>query len=62
MKWLWLATRHVSTESNVADIGTKGRTSDSIWKLLNLMGMSLVAGVGVSCAAANGDQHGDVES
>ena len=71
VKWLWLrqamdekklATKHVSTESNVADIGTKGLTSDSIWKLMNLMGMSLVAGGGVSCAAANGEKHGDVES
>ena len=40
-----LATKHVSTESNVADIGTKVFTSDRIWKLMNLMGMSLVAGV-----------------
>ena len=45
------------TESNVADIGTKGLTSDRIWKLMNLMGMS-----GVSSAATNGDKHGDVES
>ena len=54
VKWLWLqqamdekklATKHVSTESNVADIGTKGLTSDRIGKLMNLMGMSLVAGV-----------------
>ena len=69
VKWLWsqqamdekkLATKHVSTVSNVADIGTKRLTSDRIWKLMNLMGMSLVAGV--SCAAANGDKHGDVES
>ena len=40
-----LATKHVSTESNVADIGTKGLKSDRIWKLMNLMVMSLVAGV-----------------
>ena len=39
-----LATEHVPTESNVADIGTKVLTSDRIWKLTNLMGMSLVAG------------------
>ena len=54
VKWLWLqkamdekklATKHVSTESNVADIGTKGLTNDRIWKLMKLMGMSLVAGV-----------------
>ena len=53
-KWLWLqqaveektsASKHVSTESNVAHIGTKGLTSDRIWKLMNLMGMSWVAGV-----------------
>ena len=52
VKWLWLqqamdekklATKHVSTESNVADIGTKGFTSDRIWKLMNLMEMILVA-------------------
>ena len=71
VKWLWfqqamdekkLATKHVSTESNVAEIGTKGLTSDRIWKLMNLMGMSLGCWRGVSCAAANGDKHGDVES
>ena len=54
VKWLWLqqamdekklATKRVSTESNVADIGTKGLTSDRIWKVMNLMRMSLVAGV-----------------
>ena len=54
VQWLWLqqamdekkwATKHVSTESNVADIGTKGLTSDRTGKLMNLMGMSLVAGV-----------------
>ena len=53
VKWLWLqqamdekklATTHVATESNVADIGTKGLTSDRTWKLMNLMGISLVAG------------------
>ena len=53
VKWLWLqqamdekklATKHVAIESNVADIGTKGLTSDRTWKLMNLMGMSLVAG------------------
>ena len=38
-----LATKHVSTESNVAHIGTKGLTSDRIWKMMNLLGMSLVA-------------------
>ena len=46
MKWLWLqhaldekkvATTHVPTEPNTADIATKGLTSE--------MGMSLVAGV-----------------
>ena len=71
VKWLWLqqamdekklATKHVSTEPNVADNGTKGLTSDRIWKLVNLMGMSWVVGRGVCCAAANGDKHGDVES
>ena len=41
-----LATKHVPTESNVADIGTKGLMSDRIWKLMNQMGMSLGAGVG----------------
>ena len=54
LKWLWLqqgmdekkwATKHVPTESNIADIATKELTSDRIWKLMNLMGMSLVAGV-----------------
>ena len=35
----------VPTESNIADIATKGLTSDRILKLMNLMGMSLVAGV-----------------
>ena len=53
VKWLWLqqamdekklATEHVPTESSVADIGTKGLTSDRIWKLMNLMGMNSVAG------------------
>ena len=33
VKWLWmdekkLATKHVQTESNIADIGTKGLMSD----------------------------------
>ena len=54
VKWLWLqqaldekklATKHVSTASNVADIGTKGLASDRTRKLMNQMGMSLVAGV-----------------
>ena len=53
VKWLWLqhamdeklVTKHIPTESNIADIGTKGLTSDRIWKLMNQMGMSLVAGV-----------------
>ena len=40
-----LATKHVPTESNIADVGTKGPTSDRIWKLMNQMEMSLVAGV-----------------
>ena len=52
VKWLWLqqpmdekklATQHVPIESNSADIGTKGLTSDRIWKLMNQMGMSLVS-------------------
>ena len=46
VQWLWLqqamdekklATKHVSTESNVADIGTKGLTSDRTGKLMNLI-------------------------
>ena len=54
VKWLWLqqamdekklATKHVPTKSNIADIATKELTSNRIWKLMNLMGMSLVAGV-----------------
>ena len=54
VKWLWLqqamdekklATKHVPTESNIADIGTKALTRDRIWKLMNQMGMSLVAEV-----------------
>ena len=40
-----LATKHVPTESNIAEIGTKGLTSDGIWKLMNQMAMRLVAGV-----------------
>ena len=40
-----LATKHVPTGSDIADIGTKGLTSYRIWKLMNQMGMSLVAGV-----------------
>ena len=40
-----LAKKHVPTESNIADIGTKGLTSDRMWKLMNQMGMSLVAGM-----------------
>ena len=65
MTWLWLqqamdeklATKHLPTESNIADTATKGLTSDRIWKLINLMEMSLVAGV--SCAAAKRENHGD---
>ena len=55
-----LATKRVPTGSNIADIGTKGLTSDRMWKLMNQMGMSLLGGV--SCAAANGENHGDVDS
>ena len=71
VKWLWLqqvvdekklATKHVSTESNVADIGTKGLTSDRIWKLMNLMGRSLVAGVECLVQQPMETKHGDVES
>ena len=40
-----LVTEHVPTESNIADIGTKGLTRDRIWKLMNQNGMSLVAGL-----------------
>ena len=40
-----LAAKHVPTESNIADRETKGLTSDRKWKLMNQMGMSLVAGV-----------------
>ena len=58
-KW---ATKHVPTESHIADIGTNKLTSDRIWKLMNQMGMSLVAGVECSCAAADGQNHGDVDS
>ena len=54
VKWLWflqamdekkLATEHVPTESDIADIGTNGWTSDRIWKLMNQMCMRSVAGV-----------------
>ena len=54
VKWLWLqqamdekklSTKSVPTDSNNADIATKGLTSDRRWKLMNLMGRSLVAGV-----------------
>ena len=60
VKWLWLqqamdekklATKHVPTGSNIADIGTKGLTSDRMWKLMNQMGMSLVAGWSVLCSS-----------
>ena len=40
-----LIMKHVPTESNIADVGTKGLTNDRIWKLMNQMGMSLVVGV-----------------
>ena len=40
-----LGMKHVPTESNIADIGTKGLTSDRIWKLMNQVGMSMVAGM-----------------
>ena len=40
-----LVTKHVPNEANIADIGTKGLTSDRIWKLMSQMGMSLGAGV-----------------
>ena len=39
------SNRREEVESNVADIATKGLTSDRIWKLMNLMGMNLAAGV-----------------
>ena len=59
VKWLWLqqamdeklVTKHIPTESNIADIGTKGLTSDRKWKLMNQMGMSLVAGGSVLCSS-----------
>ena len=54
------ATKHVPTESNIAGIGTKGLTSDRIWKVMNQMGMGLVAGV--ECLAQQGENHGDVDS
>ena len=50
-----LATKHVPIESNIADIGTKGLTSDRIRKLINQIGLSLVAGV--VCR----ENHGDVD-
>ena len=50
-----LATKHVPIESNITVIGTKGLTSDRIRKLLNQIGLSLVAGV--VCR----DNHGDVD-
>ena len=56
-----LATKPVSTESNVADIGTKGfdeRQDMETDEPRNEFGCWGV----VSCAAANGDKHGDVES
>ena len=71
VKWLWLqqamdekklATKHISTESNVADIGTKELTSDRIGKLMNLMGMSLVAGVECLVQQPMETKHDDVES
>ena len=40
-----LATKHVPSELNIANVGTKELTSDRIWKLMNLMGMRLVAGM-----------------
>ena len=40
-----VTTKHVPTESDIASIGTKGLMSDRIWKLMNQMTMSLVAGV-----------------
>ena len=71
MKWLWynkpwtkkkLVTKHVPNELNIADIGTKGLTSDRIWKLMSQMGMSLGAGVKWPCAAASGENHWDVDT
>ena len=72
VKWLWLqqamykktklATKHVSSESNVADFGTKGWTSDRIWKLMNLMGTSLVAGEEFLEQQPMETNTGDVES
>ena len=68
VKWLWLqqamdekklATKHVPTESNIADIGTKGLTSNRKRELLNQMG-EFGSRCGVSCAAANGENHVDV--
>ena len=56
-----LATKHVPTEANIADISAKGLTSDRMWKLMNLMGMSLVAGM--ECLVLQpGENHGDVDS
>ena len=50
-----LATKHVPIEPNIADIGTKGLTSDRIRKLINQIGLSLVAGL--VCR----ENHGDVD-
>ena len=54
-----LATKHATTESNIADIATKGWTSDRIW---NLLGRSLVAGVECLVQQPKRENHGDTDS
>ena len=54
-----LVTKHVPNESNIADIATKGLTSDRRWKLIIQMGMRLGE---VPCAAASGENHWDVDT
>ena len=69
VKWLQqatdekkLATKHVPTESNIADIGTKGFTSDRIRNLMNQMEMSLVAGMECLVQQPMEKTHRDVDS
>ena len=49
------------TESNVADTGTKGLTCDRILETDDSGGNEFGCWGGVSCAAVNGENHGEVD-
>ena len=71
VEWLWLqqainekklTTKYVPTESNIADIAIKGVDERQNMENDEPDGNELGCWDGVSCAAANGENHRGVES